>query len=305
VPRSIEVLKQKREHAVFRLNDMTANGGSVIAKRCRRTTGEVERVVYEYVLPRVTSPSLVCYGLVDEPGSDLCWLLLEDAGAASYLSSDSRHRVLAASWLAETHLAEIPVEISTRLPDRRLGHYLQLLGGCRTRLLDHLDRTPLSPEHTALFRRLVVFCDRVEASWGLVEKTCAILPRTLVHGDFVVKNLRLRGAARREALLVFDWQFAGWGIPATDLAQFIDRVASPDLDAYIAAMRRRHPHLREQDVRDVAACGNVLRVLDEIDWATLGLSVGDATSVVKAVALLDVYDTTIPDALRAFCRSCA
>jgi len=297
---SIEVLKRKRQFAVYRVNGVGPGRASIIAKRCRQATSDVERVIYDDLLPRLPLPSLRCYGSVREDDGQLCWLFLEDAGSSPYRAVDPYDRVLAGWWLGEMHVAPVPGEVRNQLPGRDVGYYRQVIHRCRLRLLEHLANTPLSAEHTRLFRRLVAFCDVLELHWTEIEIACSLMPPTLVHGDFASKNLRIRpSAAGERALLVFDWQFAGWGVPATDLAQFIGRVASPDLGAYASVLNQRGLHIDVQDVQRLAACGAVFRVLNEIDWATVDLPSGDPASLGKAVAALQVYDSTTRSALKA------
>lgn len=302
---SIEILKRKTDSAVYRLNGVSPCGAPVIAKWCRQAAGNVERAIYEQLLPRVPVPSLRCHGLVRDPDERFCWLFLEDAGGSHYSRHAVQHRVLAGQWLAQLHLATLQGELQTMVPSRELAFYVQLLDECRTRLLAHLARTRLSAEHAALFRQIVIFCDAVESQWSHVEKICRRVPRALVHGDFVIKNLRVQHGATALALLVFDWQFAGWGVPAADLAQLIDRVATPDLEAYRAVLNRGWPRLEMREVERVATCGNLLRVLHQIDWAMIDLRVGDAKEIVKAASLVRVYEATFADALDQFKRSCA
>jgi hypothetical protein len=302
-PGSIEVLKYKIYGAVYRLNGIRPDGTAVIAKRCRQATGHVEHVIYEQLLPRIPGPMVRCYGFLREPEGEFCWLFLEDAADGPYSAQVAQHRVLAAYWLGKMHLAPVPAEIKAQLPKRGLDYYLQSLHNCRAALLAHVGRTALAVDDTALFGRLVVFCDELESQWDQIEKTCEVMPHALVHGDFVVKNLRVQHDATGPALLVFDWQFSGWGIPATDLAQFIGHVASPDLAVYRSVLNRQHPSLDARDIQRVAACGNLLRALDEIDWAISGLPFGDPTSLGKAVSHLRVYETRLSEALGAFRRS--
>jgi hypothetical protein len=64
---------------------------------------------------------------------------------------------------------------------------------------------------------------------------------------------------------------AGWGFPATDLAQ-IEKCARPDLNAYHSVIRRELPQLDVRDIQRLADYGNLLRVIDKIFWATLSWS---------------------------------
>src|SRR5437763_15252337 len=58
----VELLKEGKATAAYRLLRAGADGSHVIAKRCRRAAAAVERKVYERVLPRLSLPTLQYYG---------------------------------------------------------------------------------------------------------------------------------------------------------------------------------------------------------------------------------------------------
>jgi len=124
------------------------------------------------------------------------------------------------------------------------------------------------------------------------------MPRIFFHGAFATENVRIREGATCQTFFVFDWQFAGWGVPATDLAQFIDRVVTPDLGAYRSVLARGYPRVELRDIQRIAACGNVLRLLDDISWALSGLRVGEPKWVTKAGALLRAYQPAVAAAVQ-------
>jgi hypothetical protein len=91
---------------------------------------------------------------------------------------------------------------------------------------------------------------------------------------------------------------AGWGVPATDLAQFVGRCASPDLNAYSSAVRHDFPQLDVRDTQRLADYGNVLRVVDEVYWATLFM-VGDTYDfLLQPLRMLIKYEAQLSPALR-------
>ena len=304
-PRSLELLQRRRHSTVYRLNEVRQDGARVIAKRCRVATARIEHAIYEELLPLTGMPALRCYGMLEEPEGEYCWLFLEDAAGVRYSPQLPHNRALAGCWLAETHLAAVSAGLKSRLPDRELDHYLRLLRGCRAMLLHHLGGSALSAEDAAVFRNVAAHLDALESLWGELEEICDVMPRTLVHGDFVKKNLRIREAAVGPVLLVFDWEFAGWGVPAADLAQFIDRAASPDLSLYCSISNREQLHLDLRDIQAVAACGNLLRMVDQMSWATTDQEFVFPTRLVKAISLLRSYEPFMTGALSAFQRNWA
>ena len=301
-PRSLELLQRRRHSTVYRLSEVRQDGAKVIAKRCRVATARIEHAIYEELLPLTGMPALRCYGMLEEPEGEYCWLFLEDAAGVRYSPQLPHNRALAGCWLAETHLAAVSAGLKSRLPDRELDHYLRLLRGCRAMLLHHLGSSALSAEDAAVFRNVAAHLDALESLWGELEEICDVMPRTLVHGDFVNKNLRIRDSAAGPVLLVFDWEFAGWGVPAADLAQFIDRAASPDLSLYCSISNREQLHLDLRDIQAVAACGNLLRMVDQMSWATTDQEFVFPTRLVKAISLLRSYEFSVTGALSAFQR---
>ncbi|HEY6169562.1 MAG TPA: aminoglycoside phosphotransferase family protein [Verrucomicrobiae bacterium] len=298
-PTGIEILKLKTKSAVYRLHGAGPGGCAVIAKRCHAATASLERMIYEEYLPRLPLRALECYGLVEEPDGKCCWLFLEDAGGHQYSPANQADRVLAGRWLGFVHGAPLLANLHTLLPDRGPGHYAQLLRSARAALTRHSGNPVLSADETALLRRFVSWCDRIEEHWPELEKLFEGWPRTLIHGDFVIKNLRIQNGAARPVLLVYDWEMAGCGMPATDLAQSLGRCVSPDLDAYCAAIWQRGWHIDVGDLRRLADFGNVLRLVDKIYWETASV-VGDTYDfLVRLLTTFPKYDPQLAAALRA------
>ena len=148
-------------------------------------------------------------------------------------------------------------------------------------------------------KALVGDLDVLEGHWREVEKVCQDEPRTIVHGDFVIKNVRVRTTVGSTSLLVFDWENAGWGVPCTDLAQLTDRTVSPDLDSYASALRGSWPRVSDVRVRELAECGRFFRLLDEIGWESPLLTFGPCRFVVKPASRLRVYQGQLHQALLA------
>jgi hypothetical protein len=299
-PTRIEILKlTKRKSAVYRVHGVGPDGRAIIAKRCPMATAEVERMVYAEFLPRVSVPALRCYGSVKE-SEDFCWLFLEDAVGEIYSPQIPQHRALAGRWLGAIHLALAPAELKARLPDRGLGYYLKLLRHCRATVRSILAEHVAVPDADArMLRALEAHCEVLESRWSEMEKICKVMPPTLVHDDFVVKNVRIKSSPSDFGLLVFDWEYAGWGAPGPDLAQFFLHVVSPDLSAYCSVMKSGYPHLDELTIQRVAGCGTLLRLVDSMFWATKWMGAGEYRALAKGVHALRVYQPTLIEQLRA------
>jgi aminoglycoside phosphotransferase (APT) family kinase protein len=308
-PQQIEILKLKSKSAVYRLSGVGPNGSAVIAKRCPAATGGLEDAIYNEFLGRLPQPALRCYGFVPEaPGLSaqnqaaagaFGWLFLEDAGRHAYSPDNGEHRAMAGQWLGAIHRAQFPAELQARLPDRGPDHYLQLLRSSRAAVLAHVDNPVLSSDEKTLLRTMVDQCDLIESRWGELEKFFEDRPRRLVHGDFVIKNLRLRNNASEPALLVYDWEMAGWGVPATDLAQSLGRCASPDLDAYCSVLKQDDPQIEVHDFKRLADYGYLLRLVDKIFWDTVGIGGDTYEFLLRPVLSLRYYEPQVAAALRA------
>ena len=243
-PEQIEVLNLKKKSAVYRLAGAGPNRSAVIAKRCRAATAAVERAVYDELPARLPLPALCCYGWLLEPESKYCWLFVEDAGNHAYSAASDEHRALAGRWLGTIHRTPLSAQFQARLPDRGPGHYLKRLGLAQAVLLELADNPLLSSDEMALLRTVLAQGEVMQAHWSELERFCEGWPRVLVHGDFAIKNLRLQNGSTAPALLVYDWEMAGWGVPATDLAQSLTRCASPDLEVYCSILRQDNPHVQ-------------------------------------------------------------
>jgi Phosphotransferase enzyme family len=299
-PGRVENLTKKRKTPIFRLVDAGPGGAAVIAKRCRQATAWVERTVYEEVLPRlpVTAPRL--YGAVEED-AEFCWLFLEDASGELYSPQAEEHRALAGRWLGVVHTSAARVAGAARLPDRGPGHYLEHLRAARDAAVRGLANPTLTADQTPELGRIAAQCDALEARWGEVQTFCARIPPTLVHGDLVIKNVRVRTGPAGAALLPFDWETAGWGVPAADLARLVferkTSCLSPDLATYRSVVREAWPHLGDQDVQRLADLGRVFRLLAMMSWICWGLAVESGG---KALGNMRLYRVEVAKAAQAF-----
>jgi hypothetical protein len=270
-PAGVELLhgeEETKKRTVYRLEGAGPDGSAVIAKRCPSEPARVERTLYEEVLPQLPVPTLTYHGLVEEPGGTFCWLFLEDAGGEPYSPRNEEHRALAARWLAALHTSAARLAAAARLPDRGPAHYLRHLLAARATILANSGHRALTADDRAALGSIVSQYDALAARWGEVEKLCDGLPRTLVHGDFVKKNLRVRADRGRAVLLPFDWgETAGWGVPAADVGS----PAKPDLAAYEAAVREHWPGVDTRAVQRLANLGRMFRYLAAVEWAARGL----------------------------------
>lgn len=294
-PQRVEVLKARWSplgtmgRIVCRLEDVGRPGSTVIGKRCPPSEGAVERVVYEDILPRLPITALCWYGLVEEEDGEFCWLFLEDAGGDGSAPTASSQVAISTRWLSDLHASASQLDAPGTLADKGPGHYLTVLRLVRGAARHHLARLDSRAGVTVPLRAVAGQLDALEAQWEQLEARCDPVPRTLVHGDFVPKNFRVRGGGSAGDLLVFDWAEAGWGVPAVDLIAI-------DVPEYSARIRASWPWLDDAAIVELAHVGAVFRTLDAITWV---LHDCDSSSIRERTEHMSAYQRWLARAMRA------
>ncbi len=300
-PERIEILREKKGSAIYRLEGVGLAGSAVIAKRCGQADAAVEQTIYEEVLPRLPITVIRYYGSVGDPDSMFGWLFLEDAGEEKYAPYLEEHRALAARWLGRMHTSAAHVSAADCLPDRGPGHYLEHLRSGRNKILRGLTNPELKADDVVVLENIVAQFEILESRWSQVEGFCEGLPRTIVHGDFTGKNLRVRAGPAGIAFLPFDWEMAGWGVPAADLAQSAQLrtggfSANPDIVTYWSVVQDHWPSLDLPTIQRLANCGKAFRCLAAVDWKAQRLAYEGAEWVVSEMR---IYQAELADAIQA------
>jgi len=273
-PSAVERVMGKKPQArrrVYRLLHATDEGGPVIAKRYQGVVHDVERLFYQDVLPDLAVRTPRYFGELEaEPG--YAWIFLEDVGRERFSPADAGQRALAARWLGTMHAVAPELPRIDLLPDRGPRYYRRHLDAGRRLILDNLGNPALTPDGVELLRSVVARHDQVERRWPELEDICAAAPQTLVHGDFRPKNVFVQDAR----ILVIDWELAGWGAPAADLAPRRHRTGNRytpqvDLRVYCPIMRERWPDFDARRARQLMWVGLIFRRLAAIEWAALSL----------------------------------
>ena len=300
VPGRISILKETEKSAVYRLEGVGPADSAVIAKRCPQTTGVVERIIYEEVLRFLPLPTLRFFGFVEEGDSHFCWLFVEDAGGEEYSPELNEHRRLAGRWLGLFHTSAARLAAAVQLPARGSGHYLEHLYSARDTLREILSHPGLVTEELNVLKSLLSHCDLLKSHWSQIERFCAGMPQTLVHGDFGAKNVRVRTRPNGIDFLPFDWETAGWGVPAADLSR-LTRWVSPDLTAYWSVVEPAWGHLAAGDIQQLARFGSLFRLLAALDWAITSLAVEGVKGALEKYMqrYLRFYEDRLANALQA------
>ena len=260
----VDRLCAHRRAQIYRL--ALADGSSVIAKRGRREALLVERTIYDSVLPRLPSPALRKLGFAGDGDEEFAWLFLEDAGDDR--CSLAQHGRLAARWLGTLHGATAELGLAPFLPARGPGHYLEHLRAARGTILDSLDNPALGADDRSMLRELLSACELIESGWSGIETICGNLPRTLVHGDLVAKNLRLRCEDACSAIVAFDWETSGFGVPAVDVYQLAVDATREDLSCYRSTLSEYVGGVDDDVLQALLFLGNGFRLLAAADWAS-------------------------------------
>jgi ATP-binding cassette, subfamily B, bacterial len=279
-----QVLEKGKESSVCRLRE--ASGRTVIAKRCTAEVATREGLIYEHVLPRVPLPSLLVYGLVEADGG-LRWIFVEDGCRLKYSGTNRVHRNAGLRWLSALHGAEVPSLMQSALPDRGVAHYRRHLDSAENALRAAASYSHLDASGKAIVEDALRSCELMEGAWPSVEAVCAHSPSTLVHGDFVPKNLRLRRTPADDIeVLALEWKTAGLGPPEVDLARYgaeeLFRYAGSNGSGSHGVLGRR------------AAAGAVLRYAAAFDWAASSLPYPEAGD---ALAELGSYQRPVRQAV--------
>lgn len=296
-PSSIETVSAKKPTGrhVYRLLNATENGDSVIAKRYRATAHQTERFFYQEVLPELPIRTARYYGELDADDG-YAWIFLEDAGSQRFKPNNDEHRRLAAGWLGTMHVAAATLPLAARLPDRGLGHYRQHLQAGRRLILDNLGNPALRTDDVELLMAVAAQCDEVERRWSELEAVSEASPSTLIHADFRPRNVFVRGGPSGGQLLPIDWEMAGWGVPAADLAPKHGR-PQVDLHTYCQVVQQRWPDFDMAHARRLVWAGHVFRRLAAVEWAAMSLEFPKPEQVAGSVACLRVYHAELSDAL--------
>jgi hypothetical protein len=292
MPERITILRgERRGSIIYRLEGAGPKGGAVIAKHSRSLTAVVEVTIYEEILPHVPVFVPQYYGSLEEPDRGLHWLFIEDAGEVLYSTANSEHRILAAQWLGNLHTYGASLTTEVNLPDRGLDYYLDILHSVRERILGNLENPALQTDDISLLETIVDQFNLIESHWNEIEAVCVNIPKTVVHGDFVGKNVRVRKSFSGSMLLPFDWESAGYGVPAPDLEGL-------DIAVYRSTISKCWPYLLIEDVEQLAKIGHFCWLIKYVFWASAKLEYPWIEKTMKNH--MGYYHSWLRESIRAF-----
>ena len=290
-PERLDMLKAENPTTtIYRLVGVGQADSSVIAKRCRQSTARIERTIYEELLPNLPLPMLHYYGSVEEPDAEFCWLFIEDVSDdEKYDPHVEGQRVAAAQWLGIMNRSASGLAAAARLPERGPEHYLALLQSARETVLSNITNPALNNDDHTLLETIVDHCEHLNEIWSQLAYVCEGMPQTLVHGDFIKKNVAIRSSGDGIVFLPYDWEKAGWGSPAEDISRI-------DIPTYWSVVRDYWPGLSANAFRRLANVGRIFRCLVFLHWIAPSLA---HESVEKPMNYARSCETWLVDLIRA------
>jgi aminoglycoside phosphotransferase (APT) family kinase protein len=287
---SAQVLKESMRARVYRLPAMRGSEG-VVAKRTKREA--LELLVLREIAPLlpISVPRLLA--TVDDGTST--WMFMEDAGDVQYVSTTLDHRRALARLLATIH-NNLDGSFAERLPARRSAHYFAHLESAKQRLEAGLANPELPCDGAATLRSTIDLLLHVEHSWGNIEEFDGRARPTLVHGDLVPKNIAVQDRGSTLQLLLLDWEKAGWGNPAPDLARSREAKLTPNalMNEYQRSAKGYLRSTPRADTARLAHLGTVYRCLAAIDWDSTRLAV---QRLRRPLRVLPLYSAAMAEAL--------
>jgi Phosphotransferase enzyme family len=291
VPESIRILKDRNNSRVYRLAGVGPEGCNIVAKQCPKANASAERFIYEKVLPHLPFvAALQCYGFLEEQNTEFCWFFMEDAEGVPYSPEIEEHSVLAAVWLGRLHTCGVKAAAGLSLSDRGPDYYLGCLRLARERIRQNLANPALNHDDRDVLTSILHQCDGLAQRWDQIEEWCVRIPRTFVHADLCLSNVRVRPAHGGPGLVVFDWETAGWGALAVDLV-----LAGLDLPTYHSLVRRLWPSVNLEALRKCARLGRVFRLLGFVECESTTLA---GEWLHKPMKHMRCYRTELSDAIR-------
>jgi hypothetical protein len=269
---------------------------TIIAKCCATRIVELERQIYGTILPRldVETLSVVGSSTVDVRDTGWSWIFLEDAGEDSFVRLNVEHQELALKWIGIVHSRATKLVDQFELPATGPDHYFSELVSGRRRISECLRIEALPGEDRLLLLEIVEILDTCKKLWPELTRDIAQLPRTLVHGDFVCKNIRLGGRGDRVAVRVLDWETGGWGPQGVDFAAIVGSLPIP-VEARVGCcadlLSTSFPDLNAGTIASIARASMVFRLVTSVSWAAAGLEYEDSRS--RALRHLATHKTAL------------
>jgi len=284
---AIEVIRDinSSKNPVFRLVGAAENGTSVIAKKAQQARALIESFIYENVLDNLSKTTLHYYGCV-EAADQTSWIFIEDSRGNPFSLKNDRHVALAIDWLAELHTSVARLDC---LPDRGLEYYHTLLISAHNAIMLNISNKALREQDRELLASIIYRYEYLMQQWDVVHTLYEQMPKGLIHGDFKPKNLRVRKNFHDDTLMVFDWEYAGWGLPGIDMWMLSH-------EEYWVNIRDHWHDVTLEQAAQLTHLGKLLWCLSAINWATASLPYDWLETLLEKMR---VYDVLLAEAIHA------
>ena len=273
---------------VYRIEFDNQNGDTVIAKLGVPQKLLREHKIISSYLTQFSLPYIQSLGFIENSPDDSMWLFLEDAGEERYNPACSKHRELLSNWLSELHIKSIQRDNIADLPLRTSEYYLERLDSARVNISNHADKIARSSGARDLLTLVIKHLTVIEKNWKIMESIFLSCPLSLVHGDLVKKNLRIKQFKSKNELMVFDWDVSGWGFLAADLFGLKDN----ELLSYFGRMKAHWNDVTLSEVKMLGLYGRILRLLQSVFWESFCLS---ERSHEKEFQLMSLYSEQLTE----------
>ncbi len=262
-------LKSKREGSVYRIIESNPVSTTLIAKRAHRRKGTIEHGVYKAIGSEDSMGSVEYYGCVEEAGTPYLWLFLEDVGDERYSPASAEDRALAATWLGALQVTIARTGAMQQFPERGPDFFQLHLKSLMHELPAIRTRSRLPQDIRRIIQGIESLCEHLAKHWIALDEFCAPVPRTLIHGDCLRKNVHVRRTSGAPEIAFFDWGGAGRGLAATDLGLLgLPAQGPPGFDPgyapYIDTVRELWTDVEPGLVRQLAQIGQLFWVLKVI-----------------------------------------
>jgi thiamine kinase-like enzyme len=294
---SLKTIKGKSLHhksSVFRLVGVERQEVAVIAKRSNWQNIQLERTIYQKILPHVPVSRVYCYGAIKDEMEELGWIFLEEAAGVIWLKEDPLHQRIAAQWLATFHVVTSKLKLAGQLPERGLAYYAGCLEQGVQTILKNLNNPALTQSHIATLEVILDHLAFTKSKWEKFRSYYKEMPRCIVHGDIKGKNIRVHLEDPEKKLSVLDWEFAGWAVPAVDIPTI-------DPQSYWSFIHGEWPRISLHDVEVMKTFGIILRSIFSIWAKSYGLAF---EQIEKPMEKLKLFDSWMISALKKLDGHC-
>jgi len=206
----VRVLLDDEEWLDIFFKDLNPHNQFIEAQKIRNSGMERSRrefLMYQKILAPLQIGTPKLYGYRWEPGENVYWIFLEDAGPKCLSRlGDFSLWVDAARWAARLHAVDKSglMDKADFLPNYDAGHF----SACARRIEESLAK------FDAQQQRLI--SQALDRFYKIVDYLSS-LPSCLIHGEYFGNNIMVRPGDTHEKIAVIDWETAAFGPRCVDL----------------------------------------------------------------------------------------